>query len=342
VLDLADGTARRVALSPLAWAKDAALRPPGLSLGAIMALVRLMMPGLRDRPVAAALAAHPRLHRALVEPLVVAALNTPSDEASARLLGAVLRRLAAPGAARLLVAREGLGPDLVEPAMAALRAAGVAVRTGARLRALHAADGRATALDLGDDPIAIGAADAVVLAVPPWETARLLPGLPAPSRFAPIVNLHFRHPGPPAVRFVGLLGGLSQWVLFRPTGASVTISAADDAEHADAEALVPRVWPEVRAAALAFALPGPWPDAPPPCRVVKERRATPRHGVGPTPTPPLRPLANLVLAGDWTLPALPATIEAAARSGEIAARAVASIVGARPRLAARPAAARSA
>ncbi|HYZ32901.1 MAG TPA: FAD-dependent oxidoreductase, partial [Crenalkalicoccus sp.] len=81
-------------------------------------------------------------------------------------------------------------------------------------------------------------------------------------------------------------------------------------------------WVELRQAALAFGLPGEWPAAPPPCRVVKERRATPRH----TPGPPLRPrrlsLANLALAGDWTLPALPATIEAAVESGRAAARAL--------------------
>jgi phytoene dehydrogenase-like protein len=338
VLDLADGTARRIALSPFAWARNAALRPPGLSAGAVMALARLALPGLRDRPVAAALSAHPSLHRALVEPLVVAALNTPSAEASSRLLGAVLRRLAAPGAARLLVARDGLGPDLVVPALAALRAARVAVRTGVRLRALHVADGRVTALDLGEDRIAVATGDAVVLALPPWEAVRLLPGLPAPSRFAPIVNLHFLRADAPVtdtsgthpVRFIGLLGGLSQWVLVRPAGASVTISAADEAVQQDADTLTPRVWREVRAAALAFALPGQWPEAPPPCRVVKERRSTPRYGVGPAPAPPRRPLANLVLAGDWTLPALPATIEAAARSGEIAARAVAAIASAMP------------
>nr|WP_255575077.1 FAD-dependent oxidoreductase [Caldovatus aquaticus] len=70
-------------------------------------------------------------------------------------------------------------------------------------------------------------------------------------------------------------------------------------------------------------MPGAWPEAPPPCRAVKERRATPRQAAGGAPpAPPRRPLANLVLAGDWTLPALPATIEAAIRSGAAAARAV--------------------
>ncbi len=33
-------------------------------------------------------------------------------------------------------------------------------------------------------------------------------------------------------------------------------------------------------------------------------------------------MKNLALAGDWTWPGLPATIEAAARSGEAAAKAI--------------------
>lgn len=323
VLDLADGTARRIALSPAAW-RDPARRPPGLSARALLALARLALPLRRDRPVAEAMAAHPTLHRALVEPLVVAALNTPSAEASSRVLGAVLRRLGAPGAARLLVARHGLGPDLVAPARAALERAGATVRTGARLRGLSLAGGRVTALDFGTETVPLDPGDAVVLALPPWSAARLLPDLPVPTRYAPILNLHFAReaPGTP-VRFVGLLGGLAQWVLVRPSGVSVTVSAADEAIDAEAETLAARAWDEIRTAARAFALAGEWPEEPPPCRAVKERRATPRHIAGARPpAPPRRPLANLVLAGDWTLPALPATIEAAIRSGEAAARAL--------------------
>jgi hydroxysqualene dehydroxylase len=43
-----------------------------------------------------------------------------------------------------------------------------------------------------------------------------------------------------------------------------------------------------------------------------------RQAAGPMPRPPLRPLENLRLAGDWLDPALPATIEAAVRSGTAA------------------------
>lgn len=323
VLDLRDGTARRVALSPLAW-RDASLRPAGFSAAALLALARMALPLGADRPVARAMAAHPEFHRGFVDPLVVAALNTPATEASAHRMGAVLRRLRGPGATRLLVAREGLGPDLVAPALRALAAAGAGIRFGVRLRRVLAQGGRAAALDFGEEGTALlGPGDAVVLAVPPWEATRLLPHTEAPQAHAPIVNLHFARPAEGApVRFIGMLDALCQWVLVRPSGVSVTVSAGDAAAREDQDTLVPRAWAEILQAARAFALPGDWPEAPPPCRVVKERRATPRHLPGAPPRPKRRPLANLALAGDWTWPDLPATIEASVLSGEAAATAV--------------------
>lgn len=321
MLDLADGTARRVAASPFAW-RDPALRPPGLDLRGMLALAG-MAAGITDRPVAEAMAKHPALLRGFVGPLTVAALNTPVAEASSARLGQVLRRLGGTGAARLLVARDGVGPDLIEPALAALRAGGATIRFGARLRAMTTAEGRAVALHLGEETLALEEGDAVILALPPWETARLIPGLRVPERHAPILNLHFARTGEGPPRFIGVVGGLVQWVLVRPQGIGVTVSAADADSEEDVETLAPRAWTEIRAAARAFALPGDWPAMPPPCRAVKERRATPRHAVGFPPRAPRRPLRNLALAGDWTWPGLPATIEAACLSGEAAARAVA-------------------
>lgn len=320
VFDKADGSARRIALAPLAW-RQAAHRPPGLSPSGLLALAGLAWPGRRVT-VAAAMARHPALHRALVEPLTVAALNTPAAEAAVAPLGAVLRRLALPGAARVLVAEHGLGPDLIDPALATLRARGVTLRFGARLRGLAQDGARISTLDFGEENLAIGAEDGVVFALPPWEAARLLPDVPVPQRHAPILNLHFAHATPGPVRFIGLLGALAQWMLVRPAGVSVTVSAADDDIVEDTAVLAARIWPELRAAAHAFALPGAWPETPPPARAVKERRATPRHDLSMPPAPPRRPRANLVLAGDWTYRALPATIEAAIRSGQDAARAV--------------------
>ena len=315
VFDLGDDSARRVALAPLGWRHPAA-RPAGVSVGALWALAT------GRGSVAAALHRHPDFLRGFVEPLTVAALNTPVAEASAPLLRVVLARLLAPGAARVLVARQGLGPDLIAPALAALRRAGVPLRFGARLRGMVVEGGRVRALEIGAHRVVLGPRDAVVLALPAWEAARLIPGLPVPPAHAPILNIHYARAGEGPVRFLGLLGGLAQWVLVRPSGVSVTVSAADTAIGEDAESLGAHAWPEVRRAALGLGLAGAWPEAAPAFRVVKERRATPRHGVVPNPAPPRLPLANCALAGDWTWPWLPATIEASVLSGLAAAAAV--------------------
>jgi glycine/D-amino acid oxidase-like deaminating enzyme len=319
VLDLADGSARRLALSPLAWGNKA-LRPAGATLGAVARMASMAFG--RDRPIAEVMAAYPAFHRGFVDPLVIATLNTPSVEASSARLGQVLRRLGGPGATRLFVAEHGLGPDLVAPALAAIARAGGSIRHGARLRRLVQAGGRASALDFGEDSILLGRDDQVVLATPPWESQRLLTHLEVPAAHAPIVNLHFARTGLGPVRFIGLLGALCQWVLVRPSGVSVTVSAGDaEAGQTEAE-LAPRAWGEILRVAAAFGIPGEWPIKTPPCRLVKERRATPRHVPGPSLRPLRKPLANLALAGDWTWPHLPATIDAAIRSGQAAAAAL--------------------
>lgn len=309
VLDLAGGRLHRIALSPWRW-RDPALRPPGLGTADLLGLARLLLPG-RDRPVAG-LMGRGSLARMVVEPLTVAALNTPVAEASSRRLAHVLRRIGLPGAGRLLVARRGLGPDLIGPALATLAGLGVAPRFNHRLRALRVERGRVAGLAFTGREVALGPGDEVALALPPHGAARLLPGLAVSQRHEPIVNLHFSIPPCSGrVRFVGLLGGLAQWVLFRCGMASVTISAAREAMALPGDVLTVRVWDEVREAGgrIGRAL----PDEPPPCRIVKERRATLSQVPG-IRIPLRRPLANLILAGDWLSP-LPATIEAAIASG---------------------------
>jgi uncharacterized protein with NAD-binding domain and iron-sulfur cluster len=66
------------------------------------------------------------------------------------------------------------------------------------------------------------------------------------------------------------------------------------------------------------------PEAMPPARVVKEKRATfAATAAQERRRPGARThLANLVLAGDWTATGLPATIEGAIRSGRAAAKAL--------------------
>jgi glycine/D-amino acid oxidase-like deaminating enzyme len=308
----------RVGLSPWSWT-DPALRPEGLSLRSLPGLLRLALPW-RDRPVGD-ISRRTAIVDSLIEPLTVAVLNTDMREASSRRLGMALRRLARPGAARLLVARRGLTSDLIAPALTTLSGRGASLQSGQRLHGLVRDGDRVTGLAFGDRTIALGPSDCAILAVPPWEIARILPDLAVPTDCEPILNLHAAIQGPEQPRFIGLRGGLAQWLLVRNDHLSVTVSSAGDVIDRDARALRLQIWREIAPALAALNIAAD-PDAPPDLRIVKEKRATIRQAAGPLPQPPVRPLRNLALAGDW-IGTLPATIESAVVSGRRAARAIA-------------------
>ena len=115
----ATGAMRRVGLSPWSWLLPSR-RPHGLTLPDLARILRLVFTS-KDCPVAAIIGQRPIMD-SLIEPLTVAVLNTPAAQASAQRLAHALRRLIRPGAGRLLVARNGLSRDLIEPAVATLQA----------------------------------------------------------------------------------------------------------------------------------------------------------------------------------------------------------------------------
>jgi hydroxysqualene dehydroxylase len=315
-MDLGDG-ARWVLRPNLGripwWVLRRWRRVPGTHAGDYLALLRLR--GASDGQTVRNLLGCDTLYRRLIEPLATAALNTPPDVALGRLLGAVMRETLFRGGGACIpaVPREGLSESLIEPAVAWLRARGCVVLTSRRVAALRTDRGRVSELITSEGPMPVAA---VVLAVPPWVTADLLPGQRCPDRFQAILNIHFRteaDPGAPG--FIGLVRGTAEWVFVKHDHVSVTISAANRMVERDAETIAQAVWPDVRA---ALELNGPMP----PWRVVKERRATiaataEQERLRPGPR---TALANLVLAGDWTDTGLPGTIEGAIRSGRTAAR----------------------
>ncbi len=276
----------------------------------------LSLPRIRDdATVAQALDDDGALYRRLLEPLAIAALNTRPEAGLARLLGRVVQETLMRGGAACLprVPRVGLSESFVDPALRWIEARGGELRTGRRVAALHQSGNRVTTLvsaDGTEEPV-----DGMVLAVPPQVAADLLPALSVPDAFSAILNIHFRIPADPGpAGFVGVLGGLAEWVFVKPGVVSVTISAANHLADLPAEEIAGRVWPDVCA---ALTLSGDMPR----WRVVKEKRATfaataAQEKLRPGARTPLR---NLALAGDWTATGLPATIEGAIRSGRTAA-----------------------
>jgi hydroxysqualene dehydroxylase len=251
-------------------------------------------------------------------PFTTAVLNTGVNEASALLLARVFEESIFKGAAacRPLVPRDGLSESFIDPALEILRKRGGELRFVSRLRALEVNEDRLVALDFEAGGVTLAPDEALVLAVPAPVAVRLVPGLDAPDQFRAILNAHYRVALPAdAPLFIGLVGGMAEWVFRKREVLSVTVSAADRLIDRPAEELGPRLWRDVE---RAYDLP---PGPMPPFQIVKERRATfaasPRQIARRPPQRTQWP--NLVLAGDWTDTGLPATIEGAIRSGFAAA-----------------------
>jgi hydroxysqualene dehydroxylase len=298
------------------WVFDAARRVPDTGMLDYLALMPLIWAS-PERLVGDAIPCKGRLYQRLVQPLLLAALNVDPPEGSAGLAGAVVREtlLAGGMACRPLIAREGLSAVLVEPAIKLLQGKGANIQFGHELRRLGQSASRVGELQFGEETIALGPEDAVVLAVPPRAAAALLPGLKTPSKFRAIVNAHFRLDPPKDMPpILGVVGGLVEWLFAFPQRLSVTISNADRLVDMPREELAQAIWRDIRnASGVQGELP-PW-------QIVRERRAT----FEATPEQnALRPgastaLKNLFLAGDWTDTGLPATIEGSVRSGNRAA-----------------------
>lgn len=132
----------------------------------------------------------------LLDPLCIAALNTPAPQASAGVFLRVLRDalFSGPGSADLLLPRKRLSALWPTPAAAWLKAQGAALRLSHRVERL---DRAAQGWLVDDEPF-----DAVVLASTAIEAARLVEPL-APAwaakaralRYEPITTVYARCPG---------------------------------------------------------------------------------------------------------------------------------------------------
>ena len=263
----------------------------------------------------------PAVRRELIEPLCVAALNTPAHEASASVFLRVLRDalFGGPGASDLLLPRRHLGALLPEPAAAWLAERGAVLRPSARVLRLEAA-GTGWRLDGTTD------FDAVVLATPPGEAARLAEAV-APAwaataralRHQPIVTVYARSAGTrlaePLLALPSDATAPAQFVfdLGRTHGhdglLGFVVSGAQTWVERGLEATVEATLAQARRT-LGAALRTPLE----PLRALTEKRAT----FACTPglrRPPARIAPGLVAAADYVEGPYPATLEGAVRSG---------------------------
>ena len=304
------------------WSVEAnwRLRVPGSSLLDLLSAFKLAW-APKSSTVAETLNTSRPIFKKLWEPLSISILNAAPEEAAASLLWAVLKQTFGRGAQAChpCIAQHGLSQSLIDPALYLLQQHGAKIRFNERLKSVSFENGRAVTLTFGHDQVLLGPSDTVIMALPVPAIGALLPGLSHPDQYRSIVNGHFVLPETRRdINFLGLVGGVSQWLFVRKDVASVTVSAADQLAEKSSEEIAKTLWPEVlRALKLN--------DTPlPPYRIIKEKRAT----FAQTPEQVcLRPdtltkWSNVLLAGDWTDTGLPATIEGAVTSGHKAANAV--------------------
>ena len=308
-----------------AWLFDPARRVPGSRARDYLAALKLLV-AAPDATVSDVLPPTGPLYERLWAPLAVSGLNMAPERASAQLFAAILKEslLRGEAACRPLIAAEGLSHAFIDPAVARLKALGATMHVNTRLEGLDRADGRVTGFRAAGARVDLVSGESLVLALPAWGTAKLLPEVTTPPPGPAIVNAHFRLKRPVTLPgglpFLALVGGTAEWLFARDDVVSVTVSAADRFATQPAGEVAALLWADV---ARALGSAGPMP----PYRIVKERRATadqsPAHVVS-------RPSArtawsNLFLAGDWTDTGLPATLEGAVRSGQNAAEAARSV-----------------
>lgn len=271
----------------------------------------------------------PAVRADLIEPLCVAALNTPAAEASGAVFLRVIRDalFSGPGSADLLLPRLRLSSLLPDPAAAWLARQGAVLRTGVRVQQVER-----DASQWRVDGEAFGA---VLLATTPVEAARLAQphaphwaALASGLRYEPIVTVYAQsdgtrlpHPmlalasdeetrpaqfvfdlgqlGAPAGRLAFVISGAAPWL-------ERGLAATRDATLAQARD------------ALARLLRGPLQ----PLQVLTEKRATFRCTPG-LQRPPMQIVPGLLAAGDYVQGPYPATLEGAVRSAVAAVQALA-------------------
>ena len=271
---------------------------------------------------------------ALWEPLAVAALNQPIDQAAAGPFVRVLREMFSTDkkAASLVLPTRPLHEMYAEPARTFIERHGGEVRTGALARVI-ADDTGITAVEVRGERIPT----THVISAVPWHGLRTLftsapPALAgtiadaATMASMPIVTVNLWYDRVVMQdAFVGLTGRTIQWIFDKrrvfgeaASHLSLVVSAAEAITPMTRDELV-----DIAVREVADALPDARGATLVRATVVREKQAT----FSLTPGQPQRPrpetaVPGFVLAGDWTATDLPGTIESAVLSGHRAASAI--------------------
>ena len=274
----------------------------------------------------------PRIREMLWNPLALAALNQPPDQAAAPTFARALAEMFGdtPRDAAIALPTKPLHAMYAEPAREYIERHGGTVRTGAPAKVVVSDGGAVTSVESGGER---WTASRVISSVPWFAIQELFER--EPPALHDLLDRARRMSSSPIVTvnlwfdrrvldepFIGLPGRAMQWVFDKrlvfggeashlslvSSGASAILARSNDELIRTAHDELLAALPELRSARLLRAT------------VVREPRAT----FSLAPGSPARPstqteVTGLFLAGDWIDTGLPATIESAVRSGHRAA-----------------------
>jgi len=261
-----------------------------------------------------------RLIKQLWEPLCLATLNTPINQASAHLLATVLKDTLGKGqkAADSLIPRQPLGDVFPHAAASYIQKMGGSISLQTRATQLIVEQDNISGIICQDDQVLM--ADNIILATNPSQTVKLLAehiSLETPKEY-PICTIYLQYPTNTRLSkpMLGMTGTISQWIFDRSEQTqglmAIVISGPGKHETMTNEILVQHVCQEI------YTLFPEFPKTANDSLVIREKRATFASTVGikkyrPTSKTTIK---GLWLTGDYIENGYPATLEGAIRNGE--------------------------
>ncbi len=265
-----------------------------------------------------------RLVKQLWEPLCLATLNTPIEEASAHLLAIVLRDSLGKGksAADSLIPRQPLGDLFPKVAANYIQQQGGTISLQTRVKELVIKNGKIAGA-ITDDGVNLQA-DNIIVATNLSQSKKLLSAHMehhSPLEY-PICTVYLQYATDTRLTalMLGMSGTLSQWIFDRseqtPGLMAVVISAPGKHEKMAKDELIDLVCKEVHDMFPAM------PRHAQQGFVIREKRATFACTVGIEKQRPgcKTNISGLWLAGDYVANNYPATLEGAIRNGENCAK----------------------
>ena len=301
------------------WIFFPSCRPSGVSLLDFIKGCKLAF-AKNDQTVSNLINVDSLIYKRFWKPFTIAVLNTHPKEASAKLLWKVILKTLFRWNNPLhpFVVKKSLNESLIKPGIEKIVRHGGKIKTNYRLKKINLENNCAKEIIFQNKTIPINNEDFLVLAIPPNVLSKILPDIVTPKKTNCILNVHFKLDKtnnkiifPQESFFMGVIGGLTNWIFKKENILSITISAANNLNIYTNKKISKMIWSEIE---KIFKL---QKNNMPKYKIIREKMATFVQSPEEIFKKPkmLTNYSNIFLAGDWVDNGFPATIEGAITSG---------------------------